>query len=366
MCCPPAVVLELVGYVDVDGDRVAISQREEIIERDLWNPPRPPPVQVTDGVLQRSIAVRNRIVGRLATGCLCAQDPKAGVLEGIVNQRRRKSEPLELQPRAALGVRGLEPFEDLAPHTTSVPQSRDRPFLSHDAAGDAMEVMSNHHDTPRARTEHLMDRMARRDVTALAEFMDEHKPVLASVMRSHLAQMGWTHPGPDEIHDLVMDAVLELWRIAPSWRPDGGAAPWVWATARLRRIAAAYLGQHASDISQIEVAETAEPFACEGQDADGVGVLASLAARHHLAELLAGALAATATQRDQGVFLDVAQEIALGNPRPAVTVGARWGMTASAVRKVVERIRRRISALVDDDSRYGPVAAIPAVRKAAA
>lgn len=225
--------------------------------------------------------------------------------------------------------------------------------------------MSNHDHTRRARTERLMERMAQRDATALADFVDEHTPILAAVMRSHLMQLGWTHPGPDEVHDLVMDAVLELWRIAPAWRPDGGAMPWVWAGARLRRLASAYLGQHASDISDIEIADTVETVASELQTGDSTTVLRSLASRHHLAELLAEALSATATARDQAVFLDVAQEVAAGNPRPAVTVGARWGMAAPAVRKVVQRIRRRVTALADADNRYRAVAAIPAMRTAA-
>lgn len=237
--------------------------------------------------------------------------------------------------------------------------------MSHADIADAVIGMSTHNTYRQARTADLMGRMAERDPAALGEFVKEYGATLAVGMRSNLVEIGWAYPGPDEIHDLVMDAALELWRLAPAWRADGGASPWVWASNRLRSLASAYLGQHASDISELEIADRGATPVAHSRDRDAVTVLLDVARRDRTAQLLAEALRASATDRDQGVFLEVVVEAAAGNPRPAVTVAAQWTMTAPAVRKVVERVRRRLVALAATDARYGALAHLPAVQAAA-
>lgn len=187
----------------------------------------------------------------------------------------------------------------------------------------------------------VMARMAANDPAALAEFIKDYGPTLAVVMRGHLLAMGWKSPGPDEVHDLMMEAVLELRDHAGAWRADGGSLPWWWAGARLRSIAAAYVGQHATDIDEVEVAAPVADGPGPGSRGP-MAVLRSLARRHPEAGRLADALAGVASERDQTVFLEFFAEAASGNRSPAVTVAALCDMNPAAVRKVVERVRRRL------------------------
>jgi DNA-directed RNA polymerase specialized sigma24 family protein len=210
-----------------------------------------------------------------------------------------------------------------------------------------------------------MASMAAGNPAALGQFLDEHRTTLATVMRSHLISMGWVHPPPDVIHDLVVDASLELWVLAPSWRPDGGAAPWVWATKRLRHVAAAYLGQHAAEVNDLDLDLVDVPPSGDTGDVDTIDLLNRVAAAHPRAGVLAAALAAVASERDQRIFLETVQEAAGGNRRPAVTVATRWTMTPAAVRKVVERVRRRLCRLAFTDATYAAIAALPPLRLAA-
>jgi DNA-directed RNA polymerase specialized sigma24 family protein len=214
-------------------------------------------------------------------------------------------------------------------------------FLSHRPVGDANRDMRTPTDTDRySALPGIMARMAERDPSALDELLACYGPTLASVMRSHLTSMGWQHPGPDEAHDLMMEAALELWDHAGSWRPEGGSLPWWWAGARLRAIAAEYIGQHADNIDGREV--EAPSGTSGGWGHNPMATLRRLGRQHAEVAVLAEVLAEAASERDQAVFLEFCEEAASGNRSPAVTVGVQRGMTPAAVRKVVERVRRRI------------------------
>jgi DNA-directed RNA polymerase specialized sigma24 family protein len=215
------------------------------------------------------------------------------------------------------------------------------------------------------RTAALMAAMANREPEALSDFITEYRPTLATIMRGHLADMGWVYPPTEVIDDLVVDATLELWTLAPAWRVDGGAAPWVWASKRLRRLAASYLGQHSLVIDESDPADTSSEQNAAGVDEDPVDLLRRAVGIRPDADVFADALRVVASDRDQRVFLDMIQEVAGGNRRPSITVAASWSMTPSAVRKVVERVRWRLNTLASVDDTYAGIVAIPALRPAA-
>jgi hypothetical protein len=193
----------------------------------------------------------------------------------------------------------------------------------------------------------IMTRLAAGDVAALEDLVREFGPTLRLLMRNHLADMGWRSPPPEALEDLVMDAALELHRRAGGWRPDGGAMPWQWAAPRLRSIAARYLGQHSDDLDD----HVAEPCAHEPLPVDNrtvLEVLDDLARLDPRVQSLRERLLTAATDRDAAVWLEVRQEAAAGNARPAVTVDAAYGMQPAAVRKVVQRVNARLAGALPE------------------
>ena len=82
----------------------------------------------------------------------------------------------------------------------------------------------------------------------------------------------------------------------------------------------------------------------------GAAVAAGLTALRHLAEtrrlaaLVGDALTEVASPRDAAVWLAMAEERAIGNRHPAVTVAARFEMRPDAIRQVAHRVGRRLDA----------------------
>jgi hypothetical protein len=53
--------------------------------------------------------------------------------------------------------------------------------------------------------------------------------------------------------------------------------------------------------------------------------------------------------------------VALGDPSPAVTVGALYGMKPASVRQQSRRTRLRLRALAETEPRFGPLAELAVV-----
>jgi DNA-directed RNA polymerase sigma subunit (sigma70/sigma32) len=66
--------------------------------------------------------------------------------------------------------------------------------------------------------------------------------------------------------------------------------------------------------------------------------------------LIAGFDAANVSERDRAVFVEYLLQTDLGDPSPAVTVGAVFGLQAANVRQIVKRTRTRLAgpARTDD------------------
>jgi hypothetical protein len=221
-----------------------------------------------------------------------------------------------------------------------------------------------------ARLVELMALLANGDGAALVTLAHEFGGPISATLRRHLARMGVHRVDRDELDGLVLEACLELAACAASWRPEGGAKPWVWADRRLGALCARAIGQHA-DVFDAErhLAVCIEPsFGSSGAagshaagDGDPLAVLGGLAERLPRAGLLLDALAQVGSPRDRGLLLDYQMQQAAGDPSPAVTVGRQYGLTAPAVRQAVRRMRVGLRDLVLHDARYGELANLPLV-----
>jgi len=161
----------------------------------------------------------------------------------------------------------------------------------------------------------------------------------------------------NRLHDIVQDCILELVRTAPSWRPDGGAAPWNWAHGRLVAIAFGQLGIFADDLDDHRALEDPVSRTCP-VDAAPHEVLAGLASEHPTLAALCRALAHVASDRDGRVWVDLIWEESGGNRRAAVTVAQNHGLSHANVRKIRQRVQRSLVDLRDHDE-YATLAALP-------
>ncbi len=222
------------------------------------------------------------------------------------------------------------------------------------------------HDEDRARVAALMARMAAGDRAAVFDLYEEFGARLAAVMRAHLAAVGVRGAPREEVDGLVMDACLELLACSGAWRPEGGALPWTWAAARLRGLAARWVGIHADDLDEAVVddggaAAVSGPVAWSGDEGSAFDLLREAGRHHALAALLLDGLGRVGSPRDQAIVLELRLQADLGDPSPSHTVAAGLGASPDAVRQVSGRMRRRLRQLADADERYAPLADLPLV-----
>ena len=198
----------------------------------------------------------------------------------------------------------------------------------------------------------VMARLADGDTAAMLTLQDRWGPRIRAALKRIIRRRGVRLPN-EVLDELVVEAVLVLHDLAPSWSPDGGAMPWVWGEPRLANVVDLYLdqlGPSFDDLAELHVA--AEPAARPGTEEDDVEVvLAALAAagsaagaHHEVIGHLQVALRQVAVDRDRRVFLEVAIQRSSGDPSPANTVAVMYGMTPAAVRQVCCRLRKRLLA----------------------
>ncbi len=214
-----------------------------------------------------------------------------------------------------------------------------------------------------------IDRVRLAQVMAMAAAGVETAPVLlyqefgltvARALRHHLGSLGMGDIEADDLHGLTIDACIVLCECASGWRPDGGALPWVWAERRLRALAARFVGQWADPIDAAVFEVEASPLAgIRDSDVDELDLLRQLAADGGVVGLLAEALAAAGTERNQRILLAYRLQANLGDPSPANTTAARFAMTPPAVRQVVKRSTDRLRAVIAGDARFAPLADVP-------
>lgn len=210
----------------------------------------------------------------------------------------------------------------------------------------------------RRRVAELMAGMAREDRGALWDFITECGPAIAAALRVELARCGCRDVARDDLDGLVQDVAIEIAGLAGAWRPDGGALPWVWASARVRGAVRSHLGPGRDELDDtvaddVRSGPTSEPPLAQ--------VLLGLAANDTVCALLHEALPRVASHRDRAVFLECAVQRALGDRSPAVTVAGSLGMRPDAVRQQTRRIRLRLQELADTEDRFAPLAGLALV-----
>ncbi|MCB1007008.1 MAG: hypothetical protein KDB35_22685, partial [Acidimicrobiales bacterium] len=116
------------------------------------------------------------------------------------------------------------------------------------------------------------------------------------------------------------------------------------------------------DIDDHDLVTDVAPTPADGApDEAPIPTLRDAARRHSGASLLLEALGHGISERDANVWLDVLSEQAAGNRSPSVTVAQQHDLTPCAVRKICQRVRRRLNELGAAELRFAPLLAMPAL-----
>jgi hypothetical protein len=217
-----------------------------------------------------------------------------------------------------------------------------------------------------ARLVELMATMATGRIAAAFELRDEFGGSLRRAVRRALRARKVELPTA-EVEELVDEAALVLFEHAGSWRPEGGALPWVWAQHRIANAVDRHLGSFADeldddrlarwDVSRLE--RGTGPGPCE--EPASFDLLVSMAERDPRLEALADALSEVATPRDRELWLEMQVQEVLGDAAPAASVARGHGVSAAVVRQQRHRVGLRLRDLVSQDERYAPLASLPCV-----
>jgi len=194
------------------------------------------------------------------------------------------------------------------------------------------------------------------DLGVLAEFIDAYGGRLAGVVGSILVGFGRRDVlrDDDEMMGLVVEAALVIQDNAAAWSPDGGALPWNWARKGIVSAVVRVIGHPQVEAEEERLASTPVE--------SGAGVLDvhDVAARHpRLALLLEAIGRVDASERDRHVHLEYRLQSLLGDPSPAHTVAAPFGLTPANVRQIDRRMRTKLAALADLDGRYESLVDLP-------
>jgi hypothetical protein len=190
----------------------------------------------------------------------------------------------------------------------------------------------------REQVEAVMARLRGGEGSAVWELHAVAEPALRRMVRAEARRID-VRIGDDDVLDLTLDAAIELGNLAQAWQPDG-ALPWVWARRRIAALVHQHVGVFADPLPD-HAATLEEPSAPPPVD-DPREVLRRLARSHPAARRLDQHLAASASERDAAIWLEVKMEQAAGNRSPAVTVGVAHELRPDAVRKVVQRVGQRL------------------------
>jgi hypothetical protein len=205
----------------------------------------------------------------------------------------------------------------------------------------------------------VMAALAAGDGAALFGLIDAHRDELARTVRV-IAAKRRARLSADDVDELVVEAALAIQAVAGAWRADG-APPWVWAQGRIRAAVDRHLGLWADELDHEHHAGREAPPAPPGVEEPTGVCFARLAASDQRVALLGEALELVASRRDRLVFVELGIQVAMGDPSPAVTVGALYGMKPASVRQQSRRTKLRLRALADAEPRFGPLAELAVV-----
>lgn len=204
----------------------------------------------------------------------------------------------------------------------------------------------------------------RADPTAVLEFVLTYGDQLRTVARSHLFELGRADLArdTDEVEGLAWEIGFLLADHASGWQP-GGALPWSWAYRAVRSLVARTIGHARADV-ELDAVLAGDEAGMSGvggtgevdEDLD----LGALARMHPVLALLCEALDEhVVSERHRRVHLEYRIQKALGDPSPASTVGAMFGLGAANVRQIDRRVRLCLHRAVDADGRYRELRELP-------
>lgn len=212
-----------------------------------------------------------------------------------------------------------------------------------------------------ARVAELMDQMAGHGgVAAAFALQAEFAGPLRGAVRRIAARRG-VELSPAELDELLADVALVLFDLAGSWRPDGGALPWVWAEHRIANAVDRHLGLFTDELDdERQAVVDQQPAHMGGSSSEPASreVLASLAERHPLAAGLADALDEVATARDCELWLEMRVQESIGDRSPAASVGPTLGLSAEAARQQRRRVDQRLRRLAHTNRRFAALSAL--------
>jgi hypothetical protein len=204
--------------------------------------------------------------------------------------------------------------------------------------------------------EHVMARLAGGDRSATVDLATAFADDLRRVVRSAAMSAGH-RPAADDVDDLVWCAAEVIAAVAGAWRPDG-APPWRYAYPRIAAAVRSNLGPVADSMDagsrRPEPELAPAPVA---PDPDVLEVLAGLVARVPVCALLEEALPADSLR----LLLDYRVQQSMGDPSPAHTLAADYGLAPAAVRKRISRTCARLRTLATTDHRFAALSDLPLV-----
>lgn len=187
----------------------------------------------------------------------------------------------------------------------------------------------------------LMAAMGAASTEALFVFMDQYRDDLERVVAGILISLNRRDvlAMRDEVSSLAVSAALVILRRARSWRPDG-ALPWVWAYRSIRHEVVTQIGHPSVEYdasNHASMRSTAPDRSASSVD------LESIADRHPDVGAWIAAVATVASERDRRVHLEYQIQKRLGDPSPAHTVSAMFGLSPANVRQIDRRVRNRLA-----------------------
>src|SRR5262245_17310954 len=202
---------------------------------------------------------------------------------------------------------------------------------------DDEEVMSSGEETGmdgerRALLAQIMHELAD-DLAGVARLYLEFGQEIRAVVAHDVRRLGGRHLTDDDIEGVTFDACMMLASLARTWRPDGGALPWVWARARIVGLVAAHIGPATDELppeSDLPPARLDGPPAVR-DDGAMTPVLALLASGDDRCALLREAMDAAMAPDEVEVFLRYRVQQQSGDPSPSDTVAHELGLHAPAV-----------------------------------
>lgn len=204
----------------------------------------------------------------------------------------------------------------------------------------------------------IMDGVRAGDTAAISQLFEVASGPVRSMVRS-IVRSGSIDIDGDRLEDIVRDYIVELIRLAPGWKADGGAAPWTWAEKQLRPMVFASIGPFADPLEEhLEAEALSAPRPNDEQQLDDV--LEIIGRSHPLAAALSAALRSV-KPRDRRVWLEYMVERAHGNRAASEAVAARHEITPANVRKICSRVRERLRQAVAEREDLAALAAIPAL-----